>query len=105
MVIQGATTVAGDRIVDTPIVLPKPTNAVEVDVATIVTVGVGIAMIMDAIGTDKTVTAAIVTAIIGIMAGVMMTAMETVGMTAGVIATVAMEMATVVVYTGDIPIK
>ena len=47
----------------------------EVDVATNVTVGVGIAMIMDAIGTDETVTAVIITTIVGTMTGVTMTAM------------------------------
>ena len=60
-------------------------------------------MIMDAIGTDETVTAAIITAIIGIMAGVMMTDVATAGMNAGVITTVAMEMSTAVADMGDMP--
>ena len=42
---------------DPPIVLNGPTEAVEVYVATIVTVGVGIAKTMDAIRMDKNVTA------------------------------------------------
>ena len=87
-----------------PIFIPRPTEAVEVDVETIVTVWVGIAMIMDVIGTDNTVTAAIITAIIRIMSGVMMTAVATARMTAGVITTVAMEMATVMVDMGGMPI-
>ena len=61
----------------TPIVLPRPTEAVEVDVATMVIVGDKISMIMDAIGTDETVTAEIITVIIEMMAGIMMTAVET----------------------------
>ena len=89
---------------DPPIFLPGPTQAVEVDVALIVTVGVKIAMVMDAIGTEKTVTAEIITAIIWIMAGFMMTAMTTAGMTVGVITTVAIEIATVVVDMWDMPI-
>ena len=101
---QGLTTVAGETIVDPPIFLPGPTQAVEVDVALIVTVGVKIAMVMDAIGTEKTVTAEIITAIIWIMAGFMMTAMTTAGMTVGVITTVAIEIATVVVDMWDMPI-
>ena len=88
---------------DPPIVLPGPTEALEVDVATIVTVGVGIAKNMGAIGTDNTVTSAIITVMIGIMIGVMMTAVETAEMTAGVITIFAMEMTTVVVYIWDIP--
>ena len=68
------------------------------------TVGVGIAMIMGAIGTDKTVTAEIIAAIIRIMEGIIMTAVETAGMTVGVITTVAMEMATALVDMGEIPI-
>ena len=75
---------------DPPIVLPEPTEAVEVDVETIVTVGVKITMIMDAIKMDDTVIAAVITAIIGIMTGIMMNAVAMVGMTAGVITAVAM---------------
>ena len=75
---------------DPPIVLPEPTEAVEVDVETIVTVGVKITMIMDAINMDDTVIAAVITAIIGIMTGIMMNAVAMVGMTAGVITAVAM---------------
>ena len=72
---QGETAVAGETIVDHTIFLPGPTEDVEVDVATNVTVGVGIAMIMGAIGTDETVTAVIITTIVGTMTGVTMTAM------------------------------
>ena len=89
---------------DPTIFLPRPTEALEVNMTTIVTVGVGIAIIMDAIGTDETVSAEMITAIIGVMEGVMMTAVATSGMTTGVIKTVTTEMATVVVYMGDIPI-
>ena len=74
------------------------------EVETIVTVGLGITMIVDTIGTDETVITAIITAIIGIMAGVMMNNMEKVGMTIGVITVVTMEMATVVVDMGDMTI-
>ena len=94
----------GETIVDPPIVLTVPTEAVEVNVATIMTVGVRIATSMDTIGIDKTVTAEIITVIIGIMEGVMMTAVETAGMNAGVITAVAMEMVTAVVDMGDMPI-
>ena len=105
MVAQSATEVARETIVDPPIVLTGTTDAVEVDVAKIVTVGVRISMVMDAIGMDETATTAIITAIIGIMAGIMMAAVETSGMTSGVITTFAMEMETVMVDMGDIPIK
>ena len=91
----------GDTTADPPIVLPGPTEAVEVEVTTIVTVGVRIAKTMDAIGTDETVTAAIITAIIGIMPGVMMTIVAAAGMTAGVIKIVATEMETVAVDIRD----
>ena len=90
MTAQGETKWAGETIVDPPIVLPEPTEAVEVDVETIVTVGVKITMIMDAINMDDTVIAAVITAIIGIMTGIMMNAVAMVGMTAGVITAVAM---------------
>ena len=60
-----------------PVILPRPTEVVEVDVATIVTMGVWIAKTMDVIGADKIITAAIITAIIRIMAVVMMTAVPT----------------------------
>ena len=105
MVAQSATEVARETIVDPPIVLTGTTDAVEVDVEKIVTVGVRISMVMDAIGMDETATTAIITAIIGIMAGIMMAAVETSGMTSGVITTFAMEMETVMVDMGDIPIK
>ena len=102
--LQGATVVAGDTIVDPPIFLPGPTEAVKVDVEAILTMGVRISIIMDMICTYDTVTAAIITAIIGIMAGVMMNSVAIAGMNAGVITRVAMEMATAVVDMGDIPI-
>ena len=60
------------------------------EVATIVTVGVGIAKTMDTIDTESTVTAAIFTAIVGIMAGIIMIAVAIAGMTSGVITIVAM---------------
>ena len=83
---------------------PGPTEAVELGVATIVTAGVGIAKTVDTLGTDETITAAIITAIIWIMAGVMMTAVATAGMTTEVIKIFAMEVATAVVDIGDMPI-
>ena len=72
---QAATSVAGETTIYPPIVIPVPKEAVEVDVATIVTVEVGIAKTMDAIGTNETVTTEIITAIIGIMVGAMMISM------------------------------
>ena len=73
------------------------------DVEKSVTVEFGIAKIMDAIGTDETVNAAIITKIIRIMASVMMIDVETAGMTAGVITIDAMEMETDVADIGDMP--
>ena len=57
----------------------------EVEVATIMTVGVEISNTTDAIGTDKIITAEFITMIIGIMAVVMVTAVGTAGMNLGVI--------------------
>ena len=94
----------GETTVNPPIVFPGPTEAVELGVATIVTAGVGIAKTVDTLGTDETITAAIITAIIWIMAGVMMTAVATAGMTTEVIKIFAMEVATAVVDIGDMPI-
>ena len=62
----------------------------DMDVATIVTVGVVIPNTMYAIRMDETVTAEIIAAIIGIVAGVVMTALAAAGMNAGVITIVTM---------------
>ena len=86
---------------DPHIILPEPTDDVEVEMATIVTMGVGIDKTMDATGTDETVNSAITNARIGIMAGVMTTAVATEGMTTGVIKIVATEMETVAVDIRD----
>ena len=75
---------------DPTIVLPRPTEAVGVDVATILTVGVGISNTMVEIRRDETVTAEIIATIIRIVAGFMMIIVATAGMTAGFVTVVAM---------------
>ena len=74
------------------------------DVVMIVTVRVRIAKTVDAIRTDETSTVAIITTTIVIIAGIIMTTLEMAGMTEEVIRIVAMEIATVVVDIGDVPI-